>query len=344
MEFKDYYQTLGVPRDATADQIKQAYRRLARKYHPDVSKENDAAQRMSEINEANAVLSDPARRAAYGELGQYRRAGGDFQPPPDWDAGFEFPGGGMGTSAPDAEEFSDFFDALFGRLGGRARAPGSGYGPGAAYSSASPSGGAQLGRGEDHHASMVLDLTDAWHGAERQISLRAPRVDAYGRTNLETRTLDVKIPKGIRAGQRIRLAGQGGRGLRGAADGDLFLEVRFKPHARFTVDGRDLKAVLQVAPWEAALGAIVPVTMPDGSTLKVRIPAGTQSGNTLTVAGKGLPSQPPGDLDLSVQVVLPPADTPQARELYETMAKELAFDPRSTQAGKQAGNPAGESR
>ena len=337
MEFKDYYQTLGVSRDATADQIKQAYRRLARKYHPDVSKEKDAAQRMSDINEANAVLSDPARRAAYDELGQYRPASGDFQPPPNWDAGFEFPGAGMGASAADAEEFSDFFDALFGRLGGRARRPGSAYGPGAAYASASPSGGAHRGRGEDHHASVVLDLIDAWHGAERQISLRAPRVDAYGRSSLETRTLNVKIPKGIRAGQQIRLAGQGGRGVRGAPDGDLFLEVRFNPHERFTLDGRDLKAVLQVAPWEAALGAIVPVKMPDGSTLKVRIPAGTQSGNTLTVAGKGLPSQPPGDLDLSVQVVLPPADTPQARELYKTMAKELAFNPRSTQAASQPG-------
>lgn len=337
MEFKDYYQTLGVPRDATADQIKQAYRRLARKYHPDVSNEKDAAQRMSDINEANAVLSDATRRAAYDELGQYRHAGGGFSPPPDWDAGFAFSGAGTGNSARDAEEFSDFFDALFGHLGGRARRPGSGYGPGAAYSSRPHASSTNSGRGEDHHASVLLDLADAWHGAERQLSLRAPHVDATGRSTMETRTLNVKIPTGIREGQQIRLAGQGGRGVRGAPDGDLLLEVRFNPHERFTVDGRDLKAVLQVAPWEAALGAIVPVTMPDGSVLRVRIPAGTQSSNTLTVPGKGLPSQPPGDLDLSVQVVLPLADTPQARDLYETMAKELAFDPRSTQAASKAG-------
>jgi curved DNA-binding protein len=339
MEFKDYYQTLGVPRDATADQIKQAYRRLARKYHPDVSKEKDAAQRMSEINEANAVLSDPVRRAAYDELGQYSHAGGDFRPPPDWDAGFEFSGADTGNSAWHTEAFSDFFDALFGQHGGRARRPGPGssYGSDAAYSSAPSSGGAHPGRGEDHHATVVLDLADAWHGAERQLSLRAPHVDATGRTTVDTRTLNVMIPTGIRAGQQIRLAGQGGRGVRGAPDGDLFLEVRFNPHERFTVDGRDLKAVLQVAPWEAALGAVVPVNMPDGSLLKVRIPAGTQSGNTLTVTGKGLPSQPPGNLDLSVQVVLPPADTPQARDLYKTMAQELAFDPRSAQTANKAG-------
>ena len=315
MKFKDYYDVLGVSREATAEQIKQAFRRLARKYHPDVSTEPDAAARMSEINEAHAVLSDPERRAAYDEVGRHRHAGEEFRPPTDWDAGFEFSGAGPGGS----DEFSEFFDALFGHLGAR-RGP-------------SPRGaqGARAGRGEDHHAAVMLDLADAWRGAERQISFRTPHIDAQGRTTTETRTLDVRIPKGIRAGQQIRLVGQGGRGVRGAPAGDLFLEVRFNPDQRFTVDGRDLRGVLRVAPWEAALGAIVPVDMPDGSTLRVRIPAGTQSGRTLTVRGKGLPSEPPGDLDLSVQVVLPPADTGQARAAYERMAREFDFDPRAIQ-------------
>jgi curved DNA-binding protein len=322
MKFKDYYEVLGVSRDANADQIKQAFRRLARKYHPDVSTEKDAAERMSELNEANAVLSDPEKRAAYDELGRSRHAGDEFRPPPDWDAGFEFSGG----AARSGDEFSEFFDALFGQRGSmRGRATGAGR--------TSHRGG----RGDDHHAAVVLDLVDAWHGAERQISVRTPHVDAFGRTTLETRTLDVKIPKGIRAGQSIRLAGQGGRGLRGAPSGDLLLEVRFNAHERFSVDGRDLKGVLQVAPWEAALGAVVPVELPDGSSLKVRIPAGTQSGQTLTVRGKGLPSQPPGDLDLAVQVVLPPADSLRARTLYETMAREMAFDPRALPAASKAG-------
>jgi curved DNA-binding protein len=317
MKFKDYYDVLGVSRDATADKIKQAFRRLARKYHPDVSTESDAAARMSELNEAYAVLSDPERRAAYDEVGRYRHGGEEFRPPPDWDAGFEFSGGGV-----HSEEFSEFFDALFGRMGGMHRPPGA--------ARQAP----RNGRGEDHHATVVLDLADAWRGAERQITFRSPHVDAQGRTTMETRTLDVRIPKGIRAGQRIRLSGQGGRGTRGAPPGDLYLEVRFNPHARFTVEGRDLRGVLQVAPWEAALGAVVPVELPDGTTLKVRIPAGTQSGRTLAVRGKGLPGEPPGDLDLAVQVVLPPADTPAARAAYERMARELDFDPRAQPAAR----------
>ncbi|QEI07001.1 DnaJ domain-containing protein [Pigmentiphaga aceris] len=330
MEFKDHYEILGVSHDATTAQIKQAFRRLARKYHPDVSQEKDAAQRMSEINEANAVLSDPVRRAAYDEIAWHRHAGArwdggvdenpgaNFHAPPGWDAGAGFPGARPRESERDAQEFSDFFDALFGRSDNRSRR----------------SAASGHDRGEDLHASVSLDLADAWHGSTRQISLRVP--DDTGDSTLKI--LDVKIPKGIRAGQQIRLAGQGGKGRHGAPDGDLLLEVSFTPHERFTVDGRTLRAVLQVAPWEAALGAVVPVTMPDGSRLSVRIPHGTQSGNTLTVHGKGLPGQPPGDLDLEVQVVLPPADTAEARSLYETMAKTLAFDPRSvdSHAGQSA--------
>lgn len=316
MEFKDYYATLGVAREATAEQIKKAYRGLARKYHPDVSKEADAERRMKEVNEAYAVLSDPEKRAAYDALlARGHRAGEQFRPPPDWDAGFEFSGAGFDDAR--AADFSDFFAQLFGRMGGRAGRFGEAF----------------RARGEDHHAKVVLDVEDAWRGALRTISLRVPKVDADGRVALHTRTLQVQIPRGVREGQLIRLAGQGAPGAGGAPPGDLYLEVHFSPHRRWRVDGRDLIVELPVAPWEAALGAIVPVELPDGSTLRVRIPAGAQSGRRLTVRGRGLPSDPPGDLDLVVRVVLPPGDDPRARRLYEQMQRELAdFDARAAAA------------
>ncbi len=291
MEYKDYYATLGVGRDAPADEIRKAFRKLARKYHPDVSKEPEAEARMKEVNEAYAVLSDPEKRAAYDQLGRGYRPGEEFRPPPDWDAGFEFshhdmPGG----------DYSDFFAELFGRMGARAH-------------------------GRDHFAKVLLEVADAFLGAERQIRLRVPQADARGRVALETRTLDVKIPAGIREGQLIRLAGQG-------AGGDLLLEVHFKPHPRYRVEGRDLHVDLPVAPWEAALGAVVPVTIP-GVRLNVRIPAGAQGGRVLRVRGKGIPATPPGDLLLAIRVVLPDAEDPKARALYEQMARDLAFDPRA---------------
>jgi curved DNA-binding protein len=322
MEFKDYYETLGVARDASADDIKKAYRRLARKYHPDVSKEPDAAARMSEVNEAHAVLSDPERRAAYDALGQGRRQGEPFTPPPDWDAGWEWSGPGFGPA--QGGEFSDFFEQLFGHLGRR---------PGARR--AAGGGGAFEMRGEDHHARIVLDLEDSLRGAVRQITLRVPAVDAQGRTVLAERRLDVRIPPGVRPGQMIRLAGQGGPGHGGAPAGDLLLEVQFRPHRHFRVDGADLVAELAVAPWEAALGAVVPVTLPDGSVLKVRVPSGAQSGRRLTVRGKGLPGPTPGDLDLELRVVLPSAYDPRAKALYEQMAAALPdFDARKVAAAE----------
>lgn len=306
MEFKDYYKTLGVARDATAEELKKAFRKLARKYHPDVSKEADAQLHMQEVNEAYAVLSDPEKRAAYDQLGSGHRPGQEFRPPPDWDAGFEF--SGRGFSPHEAAGYSDFFSELFGRMGGTH----AGF----------------RARGEDHHAKVLLDLEDAFSGATRQISLRVPQMDARGRVQLVPRTLNVKIPVGVRAGQVIRLAGQGAPGVGGAAAGDLLLEVQFKPHPRFRTDGRDLHLSLPLAPWEAALGSIVAVDLPHGS-VKVRIPEGAQSGKSLRVRGKGIPGDPPGDLLLDLQVVLPPADTAKARALYETMARELAFEPRA---------------
>ena len=315
MQFKDYYQTLGVKRDATAEEIKKSFRKLARKYHPDVSKEKDAEQRMQEINEAYTVLSDPERRAAYDQVGSGYRPGQDFRPPPDWDAGFEF--STHGFSPGDAAGFSDFFSQLFGGMGAQRTG---GF-------RSHRGGGAYQARGEDHHAKVVLDIEDAFHGATRQISLRVPKLDAQGHVTLENRTLNVKIPVGVREGQVIRLAGQGAPGFNGAPAGDLMLEVHFHPHDRLRAEGRDLHLELPVAPWEAALGAVTGVDLPGGQ-LKVRVPAGAQSGGLLRVRGKGIPGNPPGDLILTIQVVLPPADTPKARELYATMARELAFDPR----------------
>ena len=192
-------------------------------------------------------------------------------------------------------------------------------------------------RGQDHHAKIVLDLEDAWRGATRQVTLRSPEVDAQGRVSLQPRTLDVRIPLGVKPGQLIRLAGQGGPGQGGAPAGDLFLEVHFKPHPRFRIDGAHLVADLPVAPWEAALGAVVPVELPDGSSLKVRVPAGAQSGRELSVRGKGLPGAAPGDLELVVRVVLPSAFDPRARKLYEQMAAELTdFDARKVAAADAA--------
>ena len=312
MEFKDYYQTLEVPREATADEIKKAFRRLARKYHPDISKEPDAEQRMKEINEAYTVLSDAETRAAYDQLGRGYRPGQDFRPPPDWDSGFEFSSHGFAPG--EMGDFSDFFAQLFGRMG-------------AAHGGGRERGAAFHARGEDHRAKVMLDLEDAFTGATRQISLRVPRQDSQGHVGIETRTLNVRIPRGVRAGQIIRLAGQGAPGFGNAPAGDLLLDVHFKPHPRFRVDGRDLHLTLPVAPWEAALGAIVALELPQGA-LRVRVPEGAQSGRQLRVRGRGIPGEPPGDLLLDIQVLVPPADTPRARALYETMARELAFDPR----------------
>ena len=324
MKFKDYYAILGVARDASADDIKKAYRKLARKYHPDVSKEPDAAERMSEVNEANAVLSDVEKRAAYDAMGTGHHAGENFTPPPDWDAGFEF--SGRNPQGPDGADYSDFFEELFGRMGRQSRQQTQGAHRSAGHSA----------RGEDHHARILLDIEDAWRGARRLLTLKSPQINAQGRVELVERTLEVAIPPGVKAGQLIRLAGQGSPGQAGAAAGDLYLEVSFRPHPRFHVEGTDLVMALPLAPWEAALGAVVPVSLPDGSSLKVRVPAGTQGGQTITVRGKGLPAKTPGDLDLQVRVVLPSALEPRARELYEKMASTLPdFDARKVHAAEQ---------
>jgi curved DNA-binding protein len=306
MEFKDYYAILGVDKNATADDIKKAYRRLARKYHPDVSKEADAAQRMAAINEANTVLSDPEKRAAYDALGR-RPQGQDFRPPPDWDAGFEFSGGGF---SPGEDDFSDFFASLFGRAA-RARR----------------GADAPSMRGGDHHAKVTIDLADAYDGATRSVSLRAARLDAAGRVVTEDRVLDVTIPKGVRAGQHIRLRGQGAAGIGGGPTGDLYLEIEFRSDDRYRVDGRDVTERVPITPWEAALGATIEVPTPSGS-VEVTVPPGSRGGRKLRLRGRGIPGDPPGDLYLELEIVTPPATTEAERELYRTMERQMKFNPR----------------
>ena len=311
MEFKDYYQALGVDRSATEADIKKAYRKLARKYHPDVNKAPSAQARMQELNEAYEVLRDPQKRAAYDRVGRGWEGGQEFRPPPDWDAGFEFSGGPQDRE--DLGDFSDFFEALFGhaRRGGTRWA-----GPG------------RHGRGEDRHAKVLVPLEDAFRGATRMLSLQMSELDAAGRLVTRERRLDVAIPKGIRPGQQIRLAGQGSPGLAGGPPGDLYLEVQFEPHPRWRVDGHDIYLTLPVAPWEAALGAAVRVPTPAGP-VEMTVPAGSQAGRKLRLKGRGIPGQPPGDLYVVLELVLPAAGSERARELYRQMARDLAFDPRA---------------
>ncbi|MGD8631039.1 MAG: DnaJ C-terminal domain-containing protein [Gammaproteobacteria bacterium] len=314
MEFKDYYQIMGVKRDATQDEIKRAYRKLARKYHPDVSKESDAEARFKEVGEAYEVLKDPEKRAAYDQLGANWKAGQDFRPPPDWDAGFEFHGGGF-TGA-DASQFSDFFESLFGH----------------GFSAAGSGRAGFHAHGEDVHAKVLIDLEDAYHGATRTLNLQHTELGADGRPQVKQRTLNARIPRGVRQGQLIRLAGQGGAGMGKGKAGDLYLEVEFRPHPFYHVEGRDVFLDLPVAPWEAALGATVKAPTPAG-TVDLKIPPGSTGGRKLRLKGRGIPGATPGDFYVVLQIALPPADSAAARTAYREMQQALNFNPRARMGG-----------
>lgn len=312
MNFKDYYRIIGVPPKATADEIKIAYRTLARKYHPDVSKEPDAEKRFTDIGEANEALKDPARRAAYDEL----RAGGwkegqeiDAPPPrPQAEAG-------GGSFSGEGADFSDFFQSLFGR--GRS----SGGRPGGATRSAFHE------RGDDIHASFVVTLEESYRGGERQFTLQSPTIDAGGELVRGQRTITVKIPAGVTDGSKVRLRGQGHPGVTGDLNGDLYLEIELAPHRRFRVDGRNLSLDVPIAPWEAVLGAQVAVPTL-GGTVTATIPAGSQPNQKLRLKGLGLPGDPPGDQYLTLTLALPPVASDKAKALYRDLAAESAFDPR----------------
>jgi curved DNA-binding protein len=310
MEFKDYYKIMGVARDATQDEIKRAYRKLARKYHPDVSKEPDAEARFKDLGEANEVLKDAEKRAAYDQLGANYKGGQDFRPPPDWNAGFEFSGGSPGSS--NGADYSDFFASLFGRD----------------FRGGEPGRTSPHAKGEDHHARILIDLEDTYRGATRTITLRVPAVDTQGHVITRERVLNVTIPKGIREGQHIRLSGQGSVGRGEGAAGDLYLQVEFRAHPVYRVDGRDLYLDLPVTPWEAALGATVQVPTL-GGIVELKIPGSSESGRKMRLKGRGIPGNPPGDCYVILTIVLPPADTEAAKELYQKMENELNFNPRT---------------
>ncbi len=313
MEFKDYYKILGVDKNASQDEIKRAYRKLARKYHPDVSKEPGAEEKFKEVQEAYEVLKDPEKRAAYDQLGNQWKAGQDFQPPPGWEHGFQFGGGGF-TGA-EAHDFSEFFETLFGQ----------------------PWGGGTRGgrrthfrmRGEDVRATLPITLEETYQGGSRTVTLDIPEVDpATGRVVKRPRTLEVKLPKGIREGQQIRLPGQGSPGIGGGPAGDLYLTIRFVPHPLFKPEGRDIYLDLPVTPWEAALGAKVPVPTLGGK-VELKIPAGSQSGRKLRLKGRGLPGQASGDQYVILRIETPPADTEADKDFYRRMAEHFrGFDPR----------------
>ena len=310
MEYKDYYQILGVGRDATQDQIKQAYRKLARKYHPDVSKEKDAEARFKDAGEAYEVLKDPEKRAAYDKFGANWRNGDHFEPPPNWDAGFEFRGAGY-TGA-DASGFSDFFESLFGRDQGNGRRTHT-----------------LRMKGEDQHAKIVIPLAEAYHGARQTITLTRPTVDPYGHVTTSPHRLHVAIPKGIIEGQRIRLEGQGLPGYGGSPAGDLYLEIVFQQDPLFHAEKRDIHLPLPVAPWEAALGASL--TVPTlGGDVQVKIPPGSQAGKKLRLKGKGLCAGANcGDQIVTLQIVMPEAKTEEQRQVYRAMAEKMPFNPRA---------------
>ncbi len=314
MEFKDYYQQMGVAHDASADDIRKAYRRLARKYHPDVSKEPGAEARFKEFGEAYEVLKDPEKRAAYDRLTANWKAGQEFRPPPDWNAGFE--SAGRGFDDLEGAEHSDFFEALFRRAGG-------------AKTGGHRHAGAFHANGEDRHARIQIDLEDAYHGGQRGLTLQVPHVDAEGRVTSREHRVDFVIPKGVRAGQHIRLVGQGGSGVGEGRPGDLYLEVEFRAHAHYRVDQRDVYLDLPVAPWEAALGAQVEAPTP-GGPVELTIPAGSSAGRKLRLKGRGIPGNTPGDFYFVLQIALPTASNDAERAVFADMAQHFAsFRPRA---------------
>jgi len=291
VEFKDYYEILGVKPDANEAEIKSAYRRLARKYHPDVSKETGAEERFKAINEAHEVLRDPSKRSAYDQLrNRGYRPGEEFQPPPNFGDGFDF-------SDFQGSGFSDFFDSLFGHAGRR----------GSAHRTSR--------RGRDIQARLEIDFHAAFHGGRQRVTLHDP-------TTGGERTLDVKIPAGILPGQQIRLSGQGHSGAGGKA-GDLLLEVQLRPHERFSLDNKNVSVTLPIAPWEAALGATLKVPTLAGD-VELKIPAGSDSGRRLRLKGRGWPGNPPGDQLVTLQIYAPPARTDKQQALYEEMAREFS--------------------
>lgn len=315
MEYQDYYRILGVERSASQADIKRAYRKLARKYHPDVSKESNAEEKFKEVGEAYEVLKDEAKREAYdrlGETGQAGYSGGQegFQPPPDWQDHFDFSGD---QSTGQQHDYSSFFADLFGGGGSHNTSD---------HFNSRPS------KGDNIRAKVTIDLEDSMNGASRSFTLQMPEMDEQGRVSNQQRTLKVKIPKGIKAGQTIRLAHQGSAGIGDAPAGDLLLEVAFNEHRLYKIDGSDIYLNLPVTPWELALGAKIEIPTPTGK-VGITIPANSQQGRKLRLKGRGLPSKQAGDFYVILQASIPPSTDAKAKALYEKMQQELDYNPRS---------------
>ena len=298
MKYKDYYKILGVERGASADEIKKAYRKLARKYHPDVSKETEAEERFKEVNEANDVLSDPEKRAAYDQLGYYQ-SGQEFRPPPGWAGGFS--GADMGGM-----DFGDMFAQMFGGMGGQG-----GFGGAHGFRGAS--------KGRDIEASLSITLEEAFHGCERSLNLTSPGQAA--------RTINVRIPAGALPGKRLRVTGKGGQSAHGPA-GDLYLTIEVATHGRYRLEDKDIVLETPITPWEAALGTNITVPTMTGP-VRLKVPAGARSGQKLRLAGKGMPSaKGAGNFYVLLQIVLPSELSEEEKQLYEQLRALSKFDPR----------------
>jgi curved DNA-binding protein len=306
MEYKDYYKIMGLERNATGEDIKRAYRKLARKYHPDVSKEPNAEEKFKALGEAYEVLKDPKKREAYDQLGANWQSGQEFRPPPGWQHASDYNGNAEFVDA------SDFFESLFGGgLGAKHRRR--------EYSAP----------GQDYHGKVQITLEEAYQGAVRQIEIPITSLDDHHRPQTTSRTLNVKIPAGVKPGQQIRLAGQGAPGIGGGKQGNLYLEVDIKKHPLFDLLDNDVYCTLPIAPWEAALGSTVAVPTLGGK-VDLKIPANSQAGQKLRLKGRGLSGNPAGDQYVILRIVIPPAETEAAKALYQQMAKELPFNPRAS--------------
>ena len=306
MKYKDYYATLGVERSATPDDIKKAYRKLARKFHPDVSKEKDAEEKFKAVAEAYETLKDGEKRAAYDQLGRHAQ-GQDFRPPPDWEQHFA-----RGQASFDDIDLADLFAGLGGRGGFRRADPNAPV------------------AGRDYEASVRLTLEQAFHGTEVQLDVSVPEYDDNGVPHRVPRVVTVRIPRGVTDGQKLRVPGKGGKGLRGGRAGDLYLDIAVTPHRLFRADGRDLFVDLPLAPWEAVLGASIALPTPAG-TVNLKVPAGTRAGQQLRLAGRGLarPDGSAGNLFAIVQIAVPTVTDDAQRALYRQLADASNFNPRA---------------
>ncbi len=324
VKYRDYYEVLGVPRTASQEDIQKAYRKLARKYHPDVNKAKDAEERFKEVGEAYEVLKDPEKRSKYDQLGENWKDGQEFRPPPGWESQFGFGRGAGGTefrwSTGGGGDFSDFFETLFGGMGGFRDAFGRGR-------------TAQEPRwrqaGADQEAIIRIRLEDAFHGSTKSITLQSQTTSPTGQITVQEKNYEVKIPAGIMSGQKIRLAGQGGEGIGGGPRGDLYLKVEIDPHPVYRVEGRDLYMDLAITPWEAALGTELQVSTLAGP-VTMKIPGGTQTGQKLRLRGKGMPNPKGahGNLYAVITIQVPKKPTERERELFEELRRVSRFNPR----------------